>query len=535
MFFLPILLTSLAFFRSAIAATAADWRSRSIYQLITDRYALPAGADPTACKPEDQTWCGGTWNTIRENLDYIQNAGFTAVWISPVNQNYQGPRTAYGDPYHGYWIQDATQLNSRFGTADDLKALSAELHRRNMYLMIDVVVNNVVATSTTPDYSKYMFKDKSQYHPYCPVVWGDRQSEMNCWLGDEKVPLPDLNTQDPQVQAGYADWIKNLVQEYSIDGLRIDAAKHVDSNFWGPFCSSAGVFCMGEVFGDDMTLASQYQGPGTLDSILNFPVYDALVEAFRIPGKANTSGLALVHDAMKSGFHDVTVLGNFLENQDLPRWHSFSSDPQSLYNAMVYNFMSDGIPIVYYGQEQLFSGGTDPMNREPLWPSGYKNTTAYQIITTLNKFRNYMIQSSPDWLTSPSEVIATSPVGISILKGNVVSVMTTIGSPPQNVSMGVYTPFPNSMPLTDILSCKQLVVGSNHTLAVDYALGGHPSVLIPSQLLTGSGLCGYNANVSTNAQGKNVNHGGASAMMSDHSSVFIAFFALFVGLVNLSL
>ena len=45
---------------------------------------------------------------------------------------------------------------------------------------------------------------------------------MNCWLGDEKVPLPDLNTQDPQVQAGYEDWIQNLVQEYSIDGLRID-------------------------------------------------------------------------------------------------------------------------------------------------------------------------------------------------------------------------------------------------------------------------------------------------------------------------
>lgn len=93
--------------------------------------------------------CGGNWKTIQENLDYIQNAGFTAVWISPVNQNYEGPRTAYGDPYHGayhppcenciqclrpsgYWIQDATQLNSRFGTADDLKALSTELHRREM-------------------------------------------------------------------------------------------------------------------------------------------------------------------------------------------------------------------------------------------------------------------------------------------------------------------------------------------------------------------------------------------------------------------
>src|SRR5579872_2451418 len=177
---------------------------------------------------------------------------------------------------------------------------------------------------------------QSQYHPYCPVNWGDRQSEMNCWLGDQIVPLPDLNTQDPTVQSGYASWIQNLVQEYSIDGLRIDgqhsassfvllqpqrfyfsAAKHVDSSFWGPFCASAGVFCIGEVFGDDLGLASQYQGPGTLDSILNYPVYDAIVEAFQIPGNANTSGLALVHDAMKSKMSDVTVLGNFLENQEI--------------------------------------------------------------------------------------------------------------------------------------------------------------------------------------------------------------------------
>ena len=104
----------------------------------------------------------------------------------------------------------------------------------------------------------------------------------------------------------------------------------MNNDFWGMFCNSAGVFCMGEVFGDDITLASQYQGPGTLDSILNFPIYNALVEAFEIPGNASTAELARAHDTMKSTFRDVTVLGNFLENQDLPRWHSFSVDPQSL-------------------------------------------------------------------------------------------------------------------------------------------------------------------------------------------------------------
>ena len=105
-----------------------------------------------------------------------------------MSQNYEGPRTAYGDAYHGYWIADATQLNARFGTADDLKALSDELHRRGMYaafpsfmglptpfnvrlpsryLMVDVVVNNVMAkATTTPDLSTYMFKEQASSSPH---------------------------------------------------------------------------------------------------------------------------------------------------------------------------------------------------------------------------------------------------------------------------------------------------------------------------------------------------------------------------------
>ncbi len=66
-----------------------------------------------------------------------------------MNQNYEGDRTAYGYPYHGYWIADITQLNDRFGTEDDLKALIADLHARDMYLMVDVVVNNVVSVNYT--------------------------------------------------------------------------------------------------------------------------------------------------------------------------------------------------------------------------------------------------------------------------------------------------------------------------------------------------------------------------------------------------
>ncbi|KAG9016069.1 hypothetical protein FRB93_011543 [Tulasnella sp. JGI-2019a] len=371
------------------AASAADWRTRSIYQVITDRFALPTGSgiDPTACDPSKQQYCGGTWASITANLDYIQNMGFTAIWISPVNQNIPGP-TAYGYPYHGYWIADLTQLNDQFGTEQDLINLSDELHKRGMYLMFDIVVNNVASTSLTPDYSQYMLKDEN------------------------------LETDEQ-------------VFKYKVDGLRIDAAKHVRPSFWGPFCQAAGVFCIGEVFGDPVPYTATYQGPTTLDSVLNFPQYSALTEAFSVSGPRNMSNLVDLFTQARdpqTGFSDPTLLGNFMENQDLPRWSNISVDPQSNWNALTFSFMSDGIPIVYYGQEQRFHGAADPMNREPLWPSGYASTPTMQFIQILNQLRNQLVNAS-DWATQPAQIISSTNSTIFLAKGYVLSVMTNIGSP----------------------------------------------------------------------------------------------------------
>ncbi|KAF8894428.1 glycoside hydrolase family 13 protein [Infundibulicybe gibba] len=487
----PFLLLALALApKTVFAATAEQWRSRSIYQIITDRFAIPSETtNPTACDPGQQTWCGGTWNSIRENLDYVQNAGFTAIWISPVNQNYEGPRTAYGDAYHGYWIADASQLNPRFGTADDLKALSDELHRRNMYLMVDVVVNN------------YMFKDQSLYHPYCPIQWGNTTSEQNCWLGDDKVPLPDLDTKNPAVVSQYETWVQKLVQDYNIDGLRIDAgntpiisisfSRHVNMDFWPGFCAKAGVFCIGEVFGGiDVDSVAQYQGPQSLDSVLHFPMYTALTAGFKIPGPQNISAVVDTMQQSKAKFKDIGLLGNFLENQDLPRWHNQSVDPQSLYNAMVMNFMMEGIPIVYYGQEQGFSGSGDPYNREPLWPSKYAKTDAYGLIATLNQLRNFLVNTT-DWLSQESQILTQSPYGLGFMRGDVITVVTNIGSPPQNgTHIALSSPYPASTSTTNILDCRQWAVGAKGFLDVEYTKGGAPVVLVLTTVLENSGFCG---------------------------------------------
>ena len=63
----------------AHAASPAEWRSRTIYQLLTDRFNNPNGG---TCNLSN--YCGGTWRGIIDRLDYIQSLGFDAIWISPV-------------------------------------------------------------------------------------------------------------------------------------------------------------------------------------------------------------------------------------------------------------------------------------------------------------------------------------------------------------------------------------------------------------------------------------------------------------------
>lgn len=144
---------------------------------------------------------------------------------------------------------------------------------------------------------------------------------------------------------------------------------------------------------------------------------------------------------------------------------------------------------MYYGQEQGMHGSADPWNREPLWPSKYDNTTAaYQLIQKLNMVRNHLVNTS-DWATEKTSVLTTAPEGIAILKGNVLSVLTTIGSPPAAKSMNSFSPWSPSTATTDVLTCKQYAVGSGGSVNVEYSQGGRPVVLVPNKVLVDSGIC----------------------------------------------
>lgn len=129
-----------------------------------------------------------------------------------------------------------------------------------MYLMVDVVVNHMVSNSDPPDYSNFTpFSKESNFHPECFITDYTNQTDVEqCWLGDKDVPLADLNTEADDVVSSLNSWIKSLVSDYAIDGLRIDTVKHVRKDFWPGFVSSAGVFTIGEVLHEEPSYLAPY-------------------------------------------------------------------------------------------------------------------------------------------------------------------------------------------------------------------------------------------------------------------------------------
>lgn len=124
----------LGFATLILAHTPNEWRSRTIYQLLTDRFARTNG-DTSPCSNLGN-YCGGTFQGIINHLDYIKGMGFDAIWISPVVQNTPGG-------YHGYWAQNFFAISPEFGGADGLKALVNACHAKDIWVMVDVVANHV--------------------------------------------------------------------------------------------------------------------------------------------------------------------------------------------------------------------------------------------------------------------------------------------------------------------------------------------------------------------------------------------------------
>lgn len=119
-----------------------DWRDEVIYQLMTDRFANgDASNDYRVDETSLARYQGGDYQGIIDRLDYLQNLGITAIWISPIVLNVDAD--AGFDAYHGYWAQNLDRLNPHFGDLATLRRLVAECHARDMKVILDIVTNHL--------------------------------------------------------------------------------------------------------------------------------------------------------------------------------------------------------------------------------------------------------------------------------------------------------------------------------------------------------------------------------------------------------
>ena len=253
-----------------------------------------------------------------------------------------------------------------------------------------------------------IFADPTAYHRRGRITDYDIREQV--LFGDFPGGLKDLATEDPRVQQAMVDAYVHWIEETDIDGLRIDTLKHVGDDFWNFFApevrrrlaaeGKTNFFMFGEAFDGDDALIGHYTSPGMMDSVFYFSQkFQVFRDIFQMEGP--TRAIESLYAQRGTNFNTVAqdggigvaphdALVNFIDNHDVPRFLYDQPDVGALHAALAYLMTEDGIPCLYYGTEQEFAGGNDPMNREPLWWSGYRTDGAtFQWIQRLTSIRHH--------------------------------------------------------------------------------------------------------------------------------------------------
>lgn len=365
------------------AARDADWRyGPVIYQVFVDRFApasqerladkLDAYAEPRTLMPWDQTpeggrptdgyrvWThelefwGGDLVTLRDKLDYIDDLGADAVYLNPVFEAMTN---------HMYDTHDYYAVDPAYGNDQDLDDLIADVHRRDMRIMLDGVFNH-----------------KGSFAPIVEDAIADADSPYRDWfyIGDEhelgyrawlNVPnLPELNLDGKPVRAYLYGGPDSVVRHYvrrGIDGWRLDTAYELGPTILRELTDAAQqvdpeAAVVGEVWSyPDFWLPS-------MDGVMNLHLRDVLLRFARgdMPAaQANQSIARMVEDC---GVEPLLRSWLVLDNHDTSRLAHDLPDPDRRKLALALQLTLPGAPVVYYGTELGMQGAGDPANRAPM-------------------------------------------------------------------------------------------------------------------------------------------------------------------------
>lgn len=277
-----------------LATHVDDWRDEVIYQVLIDRFADGDDANNWSRDPTGMArYHGGDWRGLEDRLDYLEELGVTALWISPVIKNVD--TDANVDGYHGYWAQDFTQPNPHFGDLVALRSLVQAAHDRDMKVVIDIVTNHVgqafyydinmngVAdiliqgdgsngksgvkhvTEYDPDFDPrgiqaftslgeagpapiiFQYDPATNHVPPYPAlfakaeVYNRKGRTFNFDIPDQLLHgdfpggLKDIDTTRCDVKREFVDVYARWIELTDADGFRIDTIKHVEYEFWRYF------------------------------------------------------------------------------------------------------------------------------------------------------------------------------------------------------------------------------------------------------------------------------------------------------------
>jgi cyclomaltodextrinase / maltogenic alpha-amylase / neopullulanase len=333
------------------------WSSNSIFYHI-----YPLGFTAAPAQNDFSSEPVARLDKIYGWLNHIQYLGANALYLGPL----------FESTSHGYDTADYFHVDRRLGTRQTLAQLSEELHRRGMRLILDGVFNHVGR-----DF--WAFRDVQQHgrhSAYCDWFHLDfnhsspKGDSFNyeTWAGHYS--LVKLNLHHPAVRQHLFQAVAMWVNEFDIDGLRLDAADAVDLDFL------KALSAFGRQLRYDFWLVNEiihgnyrdWANPDTLDSVTNYEGFKSLFSS-HVDHNYFEIAFALNRQFGSGGIYRDLPLYNFADNHDVNRVASLLKDSAHLYPLYILLFTMPGVPSTYYGSEWGIPGARTPHDDRMLRPA----------------------------------------------------------------------------------------------------------------------------------------------------------------------
>jgi alpha-amylase len=339
---------------------ARPWADEVLYFVLVDRFVDgDRSNDWNVDRHAKGAFHGGDLKGLTAHLDEISGLGVTAIWVNPLVKNIDGPVTGAGFPdwgYHGYWADDFTRIDPRFGTEEDLESFVRACHARGVRVLLDVVYNHAGYGSA------YLRNPLTR--DYFRKECGD-DDLTSCIAG-----LPDFETERPEVRDFLLDAQLPWARRYGLDGFRLDTVKHVDHDFWKEHRRrlrtefGRNFFLLGEVWGGDRDVLDPWFAADELDAGFDFGFQGSAVGW--VMGRGRSIAFARYLESrqkVRPGY----LLAQFLSSHDVEGALSLlRGDRERFRLAAALQLTTSGLPVVFYGEEVARDIGKWPDNRSDM-------------------------------------------------------------------------------------------------------------------------------------------------------------------------